>query len=243
MLKWNKHGQPLRGLLACALLLPLAALAGEQSLENDFAPEGATRLVLRAKVADIRVRGTDAAQIQSHLKAEDDGAEFLFWSSEGLAPEELARIRVEAQRSGDTLELRIRVPEEYEEEDIGFDWTLSVPRGLALEIRNDVGDIEVDGIGGGVTATADVGDVELEVPGGDLTVRVDVGDVTLRTASMPGLLDLESDVGDVEARVGDRELPVKHPEYGPGASLQTRLGEGAAIRARADVGDIELETR
>jgi hypothetical protein len=62
-------------------------------------------------------------------------------------------------------------------------WTIELPARLSFELDLGVGDVEVRGLAGGVSADIGVGDVLVEGVSGDVTIDLGVGDASVRAAA------------------------------------------------------------
>lgn len=114
------------------------------------------------------------------------------------------------------------------------------------------GDLRIESVSGDVelASTAALAELDLEVVSGDVSlshavaagaqIRVESlsGDVHLKwPGNTSANLEIQTFSGDIESPVGE----VEREEFGPGASLHTRLGEGSArIRIETFSGDAEL---
>jgi len=118
------------------------------------------------------------------------------------------------------------------------EWTLTLPRHLALNIELGVGDIEISNITAGLDLEVGVGDVTVEVNGGPIEVEVGVGDVTVRgPAAAYRSAEAASGVGDVQI------IADGHKIIGEGFIAHSAEWQGAgdaAIEAEAGVGDIRI---
>jgi len=114
------------------------------------------------------------------------------------------------------------------------------------------GDLRIESVSGDVAleSNAALSELDLEVVSGDVMLRHGLaanaqirveslsGDVHLKwPGNTSAELEVQTFSGDIESPVGE----VEREEFGPGASLRTRLGEGAArVRIETFSGDAEL---
>ena len=108
------------------------------------------------------------------------------------------------------------------------DYRVEVPKGVTVDARTYVGDVDVEGISGRqIEARAYVGDVHVEAARkGDVTARTNVGDVDVELPR--GAYDIESDTA-----VGDRDVE---------GLVDSDRGQHE-VDARADVGDVDVMAR
>jgi Toastrack DUF4097 len=123
-------------------------------------------------------------------------------------------------------------------------YRIEVPRGLAVEVRVDSGDVDVRGVSGAVDLHSDSGDVSGHgLAGARLRATSDSGDVRLGLVSSPASVQAQSDSGDV-----DLQLP--HGEYALDAHTDSgdtsvhgivRYDRAAnAVKAQSDSGDVTV---
>lgn len=107
----------------------------------------------------------------------------------------------------------------------GTDYRIEIPRGVTIEARTHVGDIDAKGIESRrIEARANVGDIHVEsARRGDITARTNVGDVEVKVPG--GTYDV-----DVDTNVGDRDID----------DIDSRDRVRHAIEARTNVGDVSV---
>jgi hypothetical protein len=123
-------------------------------------------------------------------------------------------------------------------------YRVEVPRGLAVDVKVDSGDIDVRGVIGAVSLSSGSGDVSGHgLAGARLRATSDSGDVRLGLVSSPSSVEALTDSGDV-----DVELP--RGEYA--LDTQTDSGDTSvhgivrydraphAIKAHSDAGDVTI---
>ena len=118
------------------------------------------------------------------------------------------------------------------------EWSLTLPRHLALSVELGVGDIEISNIAAGLDLEVGVGDITVEVNGGPIEVEVGVGDITVRGPSAAyRSVEVAAGVGDV------RIIADGHKIIGEGFIAHSAEWQGAgdsSIEAEAGVGDIRV---
>src|SRR3954470_9750410 len=124
-------------------------------------------------------------------------------------------------------------------------YRIEVPRGLAVEVHADSGDVDVRGVSGAVDLESGSGDVTGHgLTGARLRATSDSGDVRLGLMSSPVSVEARSDSGDV-----DLELP--HGEYALDADTDSgdtsvhgivRYDRASnAVKAHSDSGDVTVD--
>lgn len=123
--------------------------------------------------------------------------------TQAQADEALSELEITfGPRAGEegVIEASVWHPKQRNGKQYAVDWIITTPANVSLELFNDVGEIEVEGIGYGASITNDVGEITAYNISGGLTIYNDVGDIH---ASATGPIDLKVDVGDVRLRVLD----------------------------------------
>lgn len=120
-------------------------------------------------------------------------------------------------------------------------WVVTLPARLALALNIGVGDADVGGVAGGLTAGIGVGDLDAELPRGPVAADVGVGDIDVRIGSADfGPVDLSAGVGSVAFHVNGKRIARGYEHHVTGAD-QSLSGAGAtAYSLAAGIGDVEL---
>ncbi|MFC6976156.1 DUF4097 family beta strand repeat-containing protein [Halomicroarcula sp. GCM10025709] len=213
---------PRRRFLAGTVAAALTAVAGcsgttpfvgKRTESTETVPvRGATALTVQNQTGDVVVRGADREDIRVHAVKQ---ASSVRTNVADLALEtvrEDGRIRLSSRWNGDTGPFASRPSMNLDAE---------VPASLAVEtVQTDVGDIEVTDLAGDLQARTDTGDVRIrrvegtvsaESDTGDVDVRTpaaldgataDTGDVSVDIPAIDGETTVQTDTGDVVARVG-----------------------------------------
>jgi hypothetical protein len=129
------------------------------------------------------------------------------------------------------------------------EWRVEVPSRLAAHVFAGNGELEIQGLAGGVVAHANAGRsgrpgrIEVSVRSGSVEARLGVGTVTVSTASSDlGDVRLSSGVGHTQLWIDGQRLERRDP---PGSGSEVALtGRGAdQIRAKVSVGDAVVRIR
>ncbi len=216
---------------AAAVLAAAPVRAGQgRILERELPSEGVERVAIDAGVGDVTVTATggDAIRVRVELEPRRSGIPFFGTSREGREQVAAAELRVE--RTGGTLELRVRGPRERRR--FRERWTVELPAGLGLDLDLGVGDVEVRGVAGGVRLDLGVGDATVEVADGDVDADLGVGDLEI-TAPLAAVGAVDGGTGVGEARL---HLPERSVEgRGTVSKRVSWTGDGPG-RVSADVG-------
>jgi hypothetical protein len=121
------------------------------------------------------------------------------------------------------------------------EWTVTLPRNLAVEAKVVAGDITVEGMSGGVTAEASsAGHIRIRVASGGVDAETGVGSVELDySGNTHGNLSARTRVGNIALTVNGRKLSHRGA---PGSGDELRLDGDATnpIRLAVNVGDIDV---
>lgn len=204
-------------IFAVSLLLAATVWGGDYTKSFTIAQpgEGITEVVIEASVGTVEVAGADVAEISGDVELELDRDEWTARRAERV----LGGADLDKEVKGGTLLLRL---DRTDDEEQSENWTVRVPRSLAVRIKSGVGDIRVLDVGGDITIKAGVGDIRIEgeyASFGSVGATCGVGDISLRTpegrdsgegfisrrlsAKGPGkaTIEIEAGVGDVELRL------------------------------------------
>ena len=123
-------------------------------------------------------------------------------------------------------------------------YRIEVPRGLAVEVKADSGDVDVRGVTGAVNLASDSGDVSGHaLAGARLRATSDSGDVRLGLVSSPLSVEALSDSGDVDVDLPRGEYALDtHTDSGDTTVRDIVRYDRAdhAVKARSDSGDVTV---
>ena len=123
-------------------------------------------------------------------------------------------------------------------------YRIEVPRGLAVEVKADSGDVDVRGVTGAVNLASDSGDVSGHaLAGARLRATSDSGDVRLGLVSSPLSVEALSDSGDVDVDLPRGEYALDtHTDSGDTSVHDIVRYDRAdhAVKARSDSGDVTV---
>ena len=232
-----------RTLLRCALVAVLviaaSAVASAQSrtFDRTLPATGVSEIRVKGHVGEIRMNASSGNNIVVNLVVESKDYS-SFWGRRRGDPDKAELV---AEASAGVARLEVRTPEDSD--GLKEYWRIDVPARLAAHVSLNVGDVEVNGVAGGLDAKVNVGDLRIDIPQGNVEAEANVGSVRVTTAtSSYGDVNLKSNVGD--ARITLNNHRVKY-ERAPGAGHRVSL-EGTGrdrIRLRVNVGDADLTIR
>ena len=201
----------MKQLLVLGLLLSVPALAlaaGTRTLTVDIPASGIETLAITAGVGELRVTPSADDAVHVSVRLEQKSSEFLWffhWQSSTTA-REIQSAQIVQQRQGDNLKLSLGSSAKLDTNQVKQHWELQIPARLALALNMKVGQINVQGVAGGVNVNLNVGEIDMDVPRGALRANVNVGQISATSATIaPGPIDLSSDIGEAAVfRQGQR---------------------------------------
>jgi hypothetical protein len=172
----------------------------------------------------------------------------------------LEQVRISAEPSGHTLEVKAVKPADLGRNRLSVDFTIVIPRQLEARCATKVGDIRIAGLAGDITAGTDVGKIDCtDLHGSKATLTTNVGAINVSyAADAPAALRVEAgtNVGAIDFRgpermsarfsavtnVGDintnRQMKV-HGSVGKSLEASLDSGEGR-VALRTNVGSIHV---
>lgn len=225
--------------------LPLSVPADDsapRTLTLSVPAAGLETLALQANVGEMHVTTSsdDRVHAQVTLRRKDtESLWFFHWISVGTS-QDIAAAAISQQRSGTRLTLSLSYPHEHDADELKQEWDVQVPARLKLTVDMQVGELNIEGVGGGVTAKLNVGELSLDTPHGAMDASVNVGEIRARSGSAHhGAVNLSSSIGDTVLVVqgGDSGFH----EHGGLGSRVTLDGQGAdPMRLQVNIGEVTL---
>jgi hypothetical protein len=225
------HGHVFRGFRLAALLLLAAGSAfaeGEVGREiRESSPSaGIVRVVIEIPIAELRIQNAAGSTIdvsgtirQKYSKRDDRSwAEAVVQST-----------RIVVEQRGDRIVIRRVQGSEADswkakKSPASIRAVVAVPVGMAIEVEQSIGEIDIDGA---------FGDIDVKLNIGDLTIRTARQDVRQLTARVG--------IGDVQANLGDRII-TKEGLFA-GETLWSNDGGRHRLRADVRIGSIRIDLR
>lgn len=219
------------GSLALLLVLTVGAAAVAQMVrqteEFTYAlPEDVSLLELRNDVGAITVRAV----------------------AEGEEPQVLARAQSsfrDPRITGEGTAYRGRCPAPTWVDTCEVEWEVRVPEGTEVTVRSAVGQINLTGLAGRVTARNSVGDIVLsDSASTHLQLDASVGDVLVDSAVAPESVTAGSSVGDVRVLVPDDGTRYRVEVSSSLGQVFNELGDSPdsdrTVRLTSSLGDVEF---
>jgi len=205
-------------------------------LQNDVEIARGSHVTITNSSGPISVTGTDSATLHVTGRYEDSGNN--------------ASVRVDAVRTGGTVEIRPSFDDSGESGEVALD--VRLPRYATIDsITNGSGDVSVVGIDGdlqvdchsGNVRVADVGGVIVKAGSGDVVVEKVKGAAFVEASS--GNLTVRDVGGDLSFRAGSGDARVDGAGAGVDATMQsgnlTIHGARGFVRIQAISGDVVVD--
>ncbi|GAA2596916.1 DUF4097 family beta strand repeat-containing protein [Actinomadura fulvescens] len=193
--------------------------------ERSYTVTGAvTTLKVDSDDGDVEVVGSDSPGVKV--------VERLTWSSEHRKP------KPEHVTEGGTLRLRSRCEGNViGVSSCGISYRIQVPRGMALDLRNDDGALKVAGLRGTVRLSTDTGSITADnVQTTSLVAKT--GDGGIKVSGQAAHTELRTDTGSISAAELRADRLVASTGDG---SIRVRLTTPPTdVDARTDTGSVEL---
>jgi len=140
-------------------------------------------------------------------------------------------------RSGSKLEVSLA----GDHKDLEEDWTLEIPAQLQVEAEFGVGDLNIQGVRGGLKAKVGVGTLTIDVPEGSINAESGVGKINIKSATASyGNVDMRTNVGNARVQVEGRQIRQQNRPPGPSEHIALNGNGRDQFQIRSGVGDAEL---
>ena len=249
----------LRQSLAAAALL-VATVTSSPAQQSGLAPrelslnapaEGIERVIVDAGKGNVQVVASSRPDVAAHVgvrlrrwSGSERWRSVVRWFLTSAYDQDaklLEAVAIDAHRDGTTLVLTLTPHGDTRTDRIAESWTIELPEAVALKVGLDAGDIQVQGVGGGVHLRLGAGDASVAVPGGSLDLAIEVGDLIASIGSRSlGEVRLASTVGDARLYVHGARFE-HESEAGPGDHVAMHGSGRDSVRAEVTVGDVEVK--
>jgi len=210
--------------LASGPLPAFARPAGQEAIwEQSFPADGLTTLSVDTLNGSIAVEAWDSPEVAARVII---GA--------GLPPGPETRRRIDATRivprqDGSALRLEVQAPTPASDS-VSADFTLRVPRALALELRTASGTVNVTGVAAPLSLSSSNGSIAVYNAPGPMQVETANGSVAVTLPAGAGAqLDLVTANGQISVpgSGGGTSRQVRNTLGGGGPLVQVRTGSGS----------------
>jgi DUF4097 and DUF4098 domain-containing protein YvlB len=201
-------------------LLPLAAQAGEDSIDRKIAASATGEVVISNVAGSIEVRGWDRNEVQVTGTLDDDAE------------------RLDLESSGGRVLVKVVLPR-GKSHGGGADLEVLVPKMSSVEVSAVSADVSSRGVLGVQRLKTLSGEITADITGDNSTVSSVSGDLTIRGGGKPAALRISSVSGSVDLTnaAGRLELVTVSGD------ARVRMGEASDVRARTTSGTFDLAAR
>jgi hypothetical protein len=249
----NNRRQVVAGLALTPFAVANIAQAQEstsRTLQGVNQATGVTGITLDAGRGAVTIRGADTDQIEWRVTLSPEATrptfgravrDWFFRPAHATEAALIAAMQSKIDVIGDRLHIALRPPTSARSDRLHEEWTVRVPRALAASIEQQVGNLSVEGLEGGVRAVVGVGNITVNVPTGNVNAALDVGDIAIAYGTNAlRMIRLASGVGRTSYSVGG--LRANHQRApGSGDNISINGNGQFEVRARVNVGDVNLE--
>ena len=253
------------GLVLCLCLLTLlwgccinigdVFKAKYERTENVSVPlQDAAELYVETDVGSLTITGADVTDC--NITAEITVKAYTKEKARELAEQ----VKIEPVRSGDTLTIKARKPDELKSRSLSVAFKIIAPKHLNLNCSAHVGTVKVSDIQGRIEASANVGSIFCYQVIADLDLELNVGSIEVEysdTAPAACNADITTNVGSIEftgppqlsaqlnasTNVGSVKTSKPVTVVGKlGKSIKGTIGSGEGkISLKTNVGSIEIK--
>lgn len=231
---------------ACSLfLLPLAAQAEDSAprvLTAEVAATGLDTLALQIGVGEVHVTASSDDKVHARVTLRRKEREFMWffhWMAGGTR-DEIAAAAIQQQTSTGRLTLSLSYPHSGGGDDMKQEWDVQLPARLKLEADMQVGDLDIEGVEGGVSAKLNVGQLNLDLPKGAIDADVNVGEIRAKSGSLHhGHIELASNIGDTMLILQGTESGV-HQHGGLGSHVYLDGAGADNMQLKLNIGEVTL---
>ncbi|MFI6792491.1 DUF4097 family beta strand repeat-containing protein [Nonomuraea sp. NPDC050383] len=218
------------GLVTTAMVLTGCGLqnitkAADQATLSYEVKEKVARLVLVGGAGETVISEGDGSVVKV--------VETLRWTS--------AKPTTEHKVEGDALAMRYDCPEAMD--NCSVDYTIEVPKGMAVDVATGSGGIRLKALGGPIKTKVGSGDLEgTGLTGTQIKVEAGSGDAMLKYATPPDSVDLVIGSGNakIELPGGPYNVDAKAKSGDATVSVKTDHNSPHKVVARVDSGDVSI---
>lgn len=231
-------------ILLCLLpAFAAAQTAGDRTLTATVPAASLKTLFITAGVGELRVTPSsdDAVHIQVTLQQKSRQVLWFFhWQSRATA-REIQSATIQTRQSGGQLNVALGTTGKLDTNQVKQNWLVQVPARLALALDMKVGQVNINGIAGGLDLNLNVGEIDMDTPRGPMSARVNVGQISATSAStQPGPINLSSDIGEAALFRDSKAVRNRGRHTGLGRSIHVAGSGPDTMNLRVNVGEVDL---
>jgi hypothetical protein len=219
--------------IAGTLILPVvlaqaAAAQDTRTLTATESDQGLATVELEGRVGKMRIVPSTAGGIQVRVEIE---------RAQGRNRGNPQNVNLVSSRRGSTLVLSLS----GDHQDLEETWMLAIPSHLRVAAKLGVGDMNIEGMRGGIQANVGVGALRIAVPDGDIDAETGVGEVVVRSGTRSyGDVDLRAGMGNGTLSIDGRQVRQQDRPPGMGERISMNGGGRDKLQIRSGVGNAQL---
>lgn len=229
-------------------LLPYAAHAADASrtLEAESPTTGITGITVNAGVGQLRISPSPDDNVHVQIRLEPKSEHFLWffhWMTQST-PEAVKQVSLQQQQKNGQLTYSLNYPDHLDDGDVKQNWTLQVPARLSANVEMKVGQVDVNGMNGGVAVNLNVGEITVNAPSGSIRATVNVGQIRASSATtQPGNINLTSTLGDARLYMEGQSVHEHAHRSGLGRSIDVPGKGPDAMKLDVNIGEVSLHIK
>jgi hypothetical protein len=219
--------------LAVALILtagpvPFAAAQDSRTLNANESDQGLNGVEVEGHVGAMRIVPSNSAGIRVQVDVKRPSDERPRGNPQN--------VDLRTSRRGSTLVIGLF----GDYQDLEETWMLEIPAHLQVEAEMGVGDLQVQGIRGGLRAKVGVGGLRIDVPEGNINAETGVGKVNVKSATTSySSVEVRTGVGGTRIMIDGLQIQQQR-QPGPGDRISLNGNGRDRLQIHSGVGDAEL---
>lgn len=231
-------------LILLLFALPLASrAAATRTLQSGMPAAKVSHVTIDAGVGQLKLTSSSDDKLHVQVELQQKSENFLWffhWMSQSTA-RQIAAVTLQQKSENDDVTYSLVYPDHLDEGDIKQIWTIQLPARLAVKVRMKVGEMNLQGVSGGVDAKLEVGQLTIETPGGPIRASVNVGQIRATSATtQPGAIRISSNIGDARLEMPNWQDQDKGDHTGLGRTIRVSGTGSDNMDLDVNIGDARL---
>jgi hypothetical protein len=211
------------------ILVPALEAQEPRTLTANDSGQGLTALDIEGHVGKMHILAGTSADIRVRVDVRA--------SRDARSRGNPQNVDLRINRSGSKLEVSLA----GDHKDLEEDWTLEIPAQLQVEAEFGVGDLNIQGVRGGLKAKVGVGTLNIDVPEGSIDAENGVGKIIVKSGTGSyGNVEMRTSVGNASVRVDGRQIRQQNRPPGPSEHIALNGSGRDQFKIHSGVGDAEL---
>lgn len=226
-------------------MLPFAAHATDagRTLQTESPATGIAGITVNAGVGQLRISPSPDDRVHVQVTLEPKSEHFLWffhWMTQS-APEAVKRVTLQQQIQNGELTYSLAYPDHLDDGDVKQNWTIQLPARLSAKVDMKVGQVDVNGIGGGAEVNLNVGEITVNTPSGPIKATVNVGQIRASSeTTQPGNINMSSTLGDARLYLQGQSVHEHAHRSGLGRSIDVPGKGPDTMKLEVNIGEVSL---